>query len=105
MITVEFVPIFIKWLEKQNKEAHKVIMRAIDRIRQGNTSSLKGLRGGISEIKIHYGAGIRVYIVQKGDVFYVVLWGGTDKKTQAADIEKAINIKQFWEANENEKKQ
>jgi putative addiction module killer protein len=105
MITVEPLAIFRAWLEKQTQEVRRVIAKTINKIRQGNTSSLKGLRGGISEIKIHYGAGIRLYIVKREEVFYIVLWGGTDKKTQQADIEKAIKIKQIMEANENEKEQ
>jgi hypothetical protein len=37
--------------------------------------------------------------VKENDVFYLILWGGTDKKNQREDIEKAIKIKQFMEAN------
>ena len=105
MITVKFLPIFKKWLEKQTKEIRQEIISAVNRISQGNTSSLKTLRAGITEIKIHFGAGIRLYLVKEemvndsNDVLYLILCGGTDKKSQQKDIEKAIKIKQFMEAN------
>ncbi|MDR1433777.1 MAG: hypothetical protein LBI93_01290 [Endomicrobium sp.] len=99
MITVKFLPIFKKWFEKQTKEARREIIDAVNKISQGNTSSLKALRAGITEIKIHFGAGIRIYLVKENDCFYLILWGGADKKSQREDIEKAIKIKRFMEAN------
>jgi putative addiction module killer protein len=102
MIIVEPVPIYQEWLKKQDKEIQAKISEYIIRLGCGNTSNLKGLKGGISEIKIHYGAGIRVYLKKKNENYYIVLWGGADKKSQQKDIEKAISIKQFMEATENE---
>ncbi|MDR1245366.1 MAG: hypothetical protein LBJ98_05305 [Endomicrobium sp.] len=99
MITIKFLPIFKKWFEKQTKEVREEIISAVNRISQGNTSSLKTLRAGIIEIKIHFGAGIRIYLMKENDVFYLILWGGRDKKSQQEDIEKAIKIKRFMEAS------
>ncbi|MDR3244103.1 MAG: type II toxin-antitoxin system RelE/ParE family toxin [Elusimicrobiota bacterium] len=103
MIVVVPLPIFQEWLEKQSIEVRRKIIDYTDRIEEGNTSNLKGLRNGISELKIHYGAGIRVYLKKKNENHYIALWGGSDKKSQQADIDKAIKIKQSWEAEENEK--
>ncbi|MDR3243129.1 MAG: type II toxin-antitoxin system RelE/ParE family toxin [Elusimicrobiota bacterium] len=102
-IIVELFPIYNKWVEKQSLGVQRKISEYTDRIERGNTSNLKGLRDGISEVKIHYGAGIRVYVKKKDENCYIVLWGGTDKKSQQSDIEKALKIKQNWEADENEK--
>jgi putative component of toxin-antitoxin plasmid stabilization module len=56
MIIVKFLPIFKKWFEKQTKEVRQEIISAVNRISQDNTSSLKALKAGIIEIKIHFGA-------------------------------------------------
>jgi putative addiction module killer protein len=101
-ITVEFLPIFREWFKKQADEVQNKISSYIRRLEQGNTSNLKTLREGISEIKIHFGAGVRLYCIKKNDIFYIILWGGSDKKSQQEDIEKAIKIKRFMEANDDE---
>ncbi|MDR3243769.1 MAG: type II toxin-antitoxin system RelE/ParE family toxin [Elusimicrobiota bacterium] len=102
-IRVALLPIYKKWVAKQTNEVQEKILEYTSRIEEGNTSNLKGLSGGIIEIKIHYGAGVRVYLKKKDENCYIVLWGGTNKKSQQSDIDKAIKIKQNWEADENEK--
>ncbi|MDR0822864.1 MAG: hypothetical protein LBN20_03675 [Endomicrobium sp.] len=95
MIDVRTTNIFDKWRDKQNKEVRGEITDAIDEVKQGNTSHCKYERGGISEIKIHFGQGIRLYYIKESEILYRLVWGGTDKKRQTADIEKAITIRKF----------
>ena len=57
----------------------------------GNFGDVRPVGGGISELRIHYGPGYRVYFVQRGPVIVILLCGG-DKKTQHADIAKAKEL-------------
>ena len=97
MIEVRQIELFTKWFLKQTIEARREIADNINRLKKGNTSNLKLLRGGIVELKIHYGKGIRIYMIKKNNVFYILLWGADNKTKQTEDIEKAIQIKKFME--------
>ena len=69
-------------------------MRILIRIRRvslANFGDVKPVGDGVSELRIHYGAGYRVYFIRKGDTL-VVLLGGGDKRTQSRDIQKAIAL-------------
>ena len=61
----------------------------------GNLGDVKVLSEGISEIKIDYGPGYRVYFIKHGPLVIVLLAGG-DKRTQDADIDRAIAIAKDW---------
>ena len=64
------------------------ITRPIHRLRQGNPGDVAPVGEGVSELRIHYGPGYRVYYVQRGCEI-IVLLGGGDKSTQRRDISKA----------------
>jgi putative addiction module killer protein len=57
----------------------------------GNPGDVKPIGKGVSELRIDYGAGYRVYFVQRGDKLIVLLAGG-DKRTQDRDIKIALNL-------------
>ncbi len=63
----------------------------IRRLSLGNPGDVKPVGNGISELRISYGPGYRVYYVQRGQVFVVLLCGG-DKSSQTADIGKAKEL-------------
>ncbi len=67
------------------------IAARIDRLARGNAGDLKPVGHGVSELRIRFGPGFRVYFVQRGAVLIVLLCGG-DKSTQKADIAKAHAI-------------
>jgi len=71
------------------------IAARIDRLALGNPGDVKPVGSGISELRIDFGPGYRVYFVQRGSALVVILCGG-DKKTQAADIKRAIKIAADW---------
>jgi putative addiction module killer protein len=71
------------------------IAARIDRLAIGNPGDVKPVGSGISEMRIDYGPGYRVYFVQRGSAVVVILCGG-DKKTQAADIKRAVKIAADW---------
>ena len=61
----------------------------------GNRGDVKPIRNGIHEMRIDYGPGYRVYFLQRGQTIIVLLAGG-DKRTQDADIYRAIEIAHDW---------
>ena len=63
----------------------------IDRLALGNPGDVAPVGKGISELRIHYGPGYRVYFVQRGAALVVLLCGG-DKSTQAGDIRTAKQL-------------
>jgi len=71
------------------------IAARIDRLALGNPGDVKPVGSGISEMRIDYGPGYRVYFMQRGSAVIVILCGG-DKRTQAADIARAIKLAADW---------
>ena len=71
------------------------ISEYLERLLEGNFSNVKPLGGGISELKIHYGPGYRVYYTERSGMIILLLAGG-DKSTQERDIAKARQLAQEW---------
>lgn len=83
--------IFDKWLKKlKDRTGKALIRRRIKRLAEGNPGDSRFL-GGISEMRIDYGPGYRVYFKDTGKELIILLCGG-DKSTQQADIARAENI-------------
>ncbi len=68
----------------------RILMR-VDRLIHGNPGSHRNLTSGVSELKIGYGPGYRVYYTQRGNHLLLLLIGG-DKSNQDKDIAKAIRL-------------
>ena len=67
----------------------------VDRLAGGNLGDVKRVGAGISELRINYGPGYRVYYLQEGDKLIVLLCGG-DKSAQCDDIKNARRIADEW---------
>ncbi|MBO5996227.1 MAG: type II toxin-antitoxin system RelE/ParE family toxin [Acetobacter sp.] len=92
----EKTEIFEIWLKKlRDKEACTRISRRLKRIEKGNFGDHKFLGGGISELRIDYGPGYRVYYTERSGMIILLLAGG-DKSTQERDIAKARQLAQEW---------
>ena len=92
MIEVRKTEVFTKWFENLNdRRARARIQARIDRIEMGNFGDIAPVGEGVSELRIFYGPGYRVYFVQKKSVVVVLLSGG-DKSSQQSDIARAKNI-------------
>ena len=92
MIEVRQTEIFARWLEKlQYGQARARINARIRRLSVGNPGDVKSVGGGVSEMRIDYGPGYRVYFVRR-DKALVILVAGGDKKTQSHDIAMAIKL-------------
>ncbi len=84
---------YTEWFEKlRDKKAKAKIAVKIDRIKLGNFGGCEAVGEGLSELKIDYGPGYRVYFGQAGDAIIILLCGG-DKSTQSKDIKKAY---EYW---------
>ena len=87
-----------KWFDKlKDRNARVRIDIRIRRLSLGNSGDVKSVGEGISELRIDYGPGYRVYFAKKG-VRLIILLAGGDKTTQAGDIEKAKQLVQEIEA-------
>jgi putative addiction module killer protein len=80
---------FRTWLEAlRDREARARIRVRINRLRQGNFGDCKAVGSGVSELRVDYGPGYRVYFGRQGEKIVILLCGG-DKRTQTRDIETA----------------
>lgn len=71
------------------------IVSRINRLMEGLPGDVASVGNGVSELRIHYGPGYRVYFHQQGDTIIVLLCGG-DKGTQRRDIDTAHRILSEW---------
>ena len=76
---------FGEWLQRQSSEIRARIQTRIDRVELGNFGDPKGVGRGVSELRIDFGPGYRVYYGADGEELVILLAGGT-KKRQARDI-------------------
>lgn len=84
--------IFLEWIAKlRDRTAQTIISRRIRRMTGGNFGDAKSVGQGVSELRIDYGPGYRVYFIQDGDALIVLLCGG-DKSSQKRDIASAKEI-------------
>lgn len=89
MIEIRKTKAFSDWLNGlRDQRAKAKIAARIDRLSLGNAGDVESVGEGISELRIHYGAGYRVYFVKRGKTLIILLCGG-DKSTQAKDIRAA----------------
>ena len=85
---------FEEWLDDLNDtKAVARILARLARVRQGNLGDWKSAGEGVSELRVDYGPGYRVYFGQKGQTLVLLLCGG-DKRSQDSDIRLA---KQYWQ--------
>jgi len=83
---------YSRWFERlRDREARARILVRIRRLSLGNPGAIKSVGEGISELKIDYGPGYRVYYKQRGKTVVVLLAGG-DKKSQQKDIKRAQEL-------------
>jgi putative addiction module killer protein len=88
--------VFTAWLGALSDErARARVLARINRLVAGNPGDVKSVGGAISEMRIDYGPGYRVYFSQRGKVAVLLLRGG-DKRTQNSGIKKAREILQLY---------
>lgn len=94
MIEVRQTEHYSKWFDKlKDRVARARIDIRIRRLSLGNPGDVKSVGHGLSELRIDYGPGYRVYFTRRGTQLIILLAGG-DKTTQASDIKKALKLAQ-----------
>ena len=89
MVEVRQTAEFGRWIAAlRDRRAAARIAARIDRLRQGGFGDVKPIGEGLSELRIDYGPGYRVYLKRQGEMIVVLLCGG-DKSGQSRDIERA----------------
>jgi putative addiction module killer protein len=92
MKTIYTTSIFDTWFgDLRDRQAQKRIQARIKRAELGNFGDSEPVGEGVSEMRIHYGPGYRVYFAQRGTEIIVLLAGG-DKSTQTKDIKIALEL-------------
>lgn len=87
---------FKRWrMGLKDRQAVLRINARIGRVADGNWGDVKPVRDGVSELRLDYGPGYRVYFIRCGPVVVVLLAGG-DKRTQDADIDRAVMLAKEW---------
>jgi putative addiction module killer protein len=93
MITVVRTDKFVDWYERlRDPIARQRISIRIDRLAFGNPGDIKSIGDGVSELRIPYGPGYRLYCTWRNDALVLLLCGG-NKSTQRRDIEEAKALK------------
>jgi putative addiction module killer protein len=92
MIEIRKTEIFAKWLDGLNDiRARARVLVRIERLAAGNPGDVKPVGEGVSELRIDYGPGYRVYYKKQGQKVVILLAGG-DKNSQAKDIKTALHL-------------
>lgn len=96
MIEVRQTEVFADWLKRlRDENARARIQIRIRRISIGNFGDVRPVGEGVSELRVDYGPGYRVYFCKRGELLVLLLAAGT-KKTQEADIAKAKELAKSW---------
>jgi len=97
MITVVKSDVFLKWLRSlRDIQAAARIQIRVDRLALGNPGDVKAVGEGVSEMRVDYGPGYRVYFTRRGNTVVLLLCGG-DKRSQKADILSAKKMAREFE--------
>jgi putative addiction module killer protein len=91
-MTIRKTSVYRKWINGlRDSRARYLILTRIKRLEEGNPGDVDSVGDGISELRIHYGPGYRVYYKDTGKEIIILLCGG-DKTTQQEDIANAKRI-------------
>jgi putative addiction module killer protein len=88
--------VFRKWRSRlKDGRARTAIAARLDRLAFGHVGDAEPVGKGVSELRIHYGRGYRVYFQRRGNQIIVLLCGG-DKASQVRDIATALRLAEQW---------
>jgi putative addiction module killer protein len=92
MVEIRKTDVFVAWLDSlRDIQARVRVLVRIERLAGGNPGDVKPIGEGLSEMRIDYGPGYRVYFTQRGSELIILLAGGS-KSSQAKDIHTALAL-------------
>ena len=92
MLEIRKTETYAQWIDNlRNLQARARIQVRIERLAAGNPGDVRAVGEGVSELRIDYGPGYRVYFTKRGREVVILLAGG-DKTTQSADIKAALRL-------------
>ena len=92
MVEIRKTDLFARWIDGlRDLRARARIQARIERLALGNPGDVKPVGEGVSELRVNYGPGYRVYYKQRGRELIILLAGG-DKSTQAKDVTLALKL-------------
>lgn len=92
MIEIRKTEVYIQWLDGlRDIHARARVLARVERLAAGNPGDVRPVGEGVSELRIDYGPGYRVYYKKHGRVMIILLAGG-DKRSQASDIKTALQL-------------
>ena len=92
MFTVFQTEEFVAWLDDlKDKRAQVRIAARLRQAESGNLGDWQPIEGEVSELRVNYGPGYRLYFARRGRIIIVILNGG-DKSTQKRDIRRALKL-------------
>ena len=96
MIEIRKTVLFAQWLDDlRDLQARARVQARIERLAAGNPGDVEPVGEGVSELRINYGPGYRVYFQKRGNTLIILLCGG-DKSTQSRDIKTAKRLLDEW---------
>ena len=92
MIEVRKTEVYTNWLDSlRDVRARARVLVRVERLAAGNPGDVRPVGEGVSELRIEYGPGYRVYFTKQGGMIVVLLAGG-DKRTQSQDVKTALRL-------------
>ena len=92
MFTIRQTEEFVAWLDElKDQRAQVRIAARLRQVEAGNLGDWQPIEGEVSEMRVHYGPGYRLYFVRRGRVIVIMLNAG-DKSSQKRDIRRALKL-------------
>lgn len=92
MIEIHKTDVYVQWLDSlRDINARARVLARVERLAAGNPGDVRPVGEGVSEMRIDYGPGYRVYYKKHGREVVILLAGG-DKRSQASDIKAALRL-------------
>ena len=92
MLHIRKTLVYAEWIDNlRDLQGRARILMRVERLISGNPGDVKLVGGGVSELRIHFGPGYRVYFTHRG-LDIVILLAGGDKSSQAKEIQTALHL-------------
>lgn len=92
MLEIRQTEVYARWFRRlRDREARDRIDKRIQRLSLGNAGDVRSVGSGVTEMRVDYGPGYRVYFTRRGGSAVILLAGG-DKDSQGRDIPRAIEL-------------